>query len=224
MKIFRCYVVPAVVPFIFYVYFLLVKLMGCEPLVDDIEGIHAFMGVIFLLFGFSISYLMVILGGYVRVQGFWWLSSMLFMMMAIDASIGIHEDISWTLSHHVGLNKWVSELVPYCVYMGILFVILCGWFRTFSVLFWKCLFGFFLLVGIAMIGDVFSGTGEGTFIYSGTEYSYEQILETGGFLLLAVGFCSECIIEILVGIGRSGLVDRRKYLSGLLESSNHIRR
>lgn len=181
-------------PLLTYAIFFAFRLFGTPPR-NDLGGMHAFMGAVFIMFGCSICYLMTILpccDFYKTVprlkSRFWILSTMFFYLLLGDAAFRIHEN----LGPYLGRETYV-----FAIYGILLLIIVVFYWKSFQRPFWYFFICFVVFSGIAVIGDS-SARHEGIIVIASQEISYEQFCETFSMLLLASGFASEAIHDLTV--------------------------
>lgn len=182
-----------IAPAIIYISFAFMKVTGLEPDLD-LAGVHALMGAAFLLFGFSIAYLMTILrtfpgySSHQRIQSqFWRATSLLFFLVFCDATLGLHE----AFGYYLGVREAIFFL-----FEGALLVLIIIYYRTsFNKIFFFFIGLFILFSGLAVLGDS-SAAREGIISIGGVKYSYEQAFESFSVLLLAAAFTNEALVDL----------------------------
>jgi hypothetical protein len=176
---------------IFYAIFALGKARGSD-VPTDLPKLHALMGAAFLLFGASVSHCMTLLhtlradidwrGPSVR---FWLASTIGFLGLFIDASLGFHEAVS----------GYIPEALVFVTFGLFFAVILFSNWRLLSRTFWTHMLLFVTLSVTAVFGDM-SADGEGVIVLFGETRSYEQACETFACLVLASAFTVEAWAQV----------------------------
>ena len=159
----------------------------------DLVGISSVMRIVFLSFGCSTAYLMVLAAQWEpfrsRVQtALWHNLAGWALAMIIDDSFMIHEKI--------GFHLKIKDSIPMLM-LGVWLLIILGIYRDrFIKPFWKCFTVFIILSWIAVFGDVITGR-EGTIMVGTFEFDYEMFCEGLAVVILVAGLALQAVHELI---------------------------
>ena len=162
----------------------------------DLVGISGVMRIVFLAFGGSVAYLLVILAVWEPFKsrlrtGMWHAFMAWSLAMIIDDSFMVHEQLGAWLE--------ITDSIPMLL-LGVWLLIILVIHRTrFVATFWGCFAGFSVLAAIAVLSDVITGR-EGTFMVGTFEFDYEMVCECAAVFLFVAGLVIQATTEIRAAV------------------------
>jgi hypothetical protein len=178
-------------PGLIYLAFAIARLNGIQG-ETDLVGISAVMRIVFLSFGASIGYILIIAAQWDPFRAklktaLWHNLAGWFIAMIVDDAFMVHEQI--------GFHLQIKDTIPMLM-LGVWLLIILGIYRERFVRdFWKFFAGFVILSWIAIFGDVATGR-EGTIMIQSFEFDYEMFCELLAVAFLAAGFAIQASFEL----------------------------